>query len=38
MSTHAQGTFEIQSWDEKPYVEHDDGRKLTRASVSQSFN
>jgi hypothetical protein len=38
MSTHAQGTFEIQSWDENPYAELDDARKLTRASVAQAFN
>lgn len=25
--------FEIKSWDEKPYLELEDGRKLTRASV-----
>ena len=38
MSTHAQGTFEIQSWDENPYVELDGARKLTRASVAQAFS
>jgi hypothetical protein len=37
MSTHAQGTFEIQSWDENPYAELDDARKLSRASVAQAF-
>ncbi len=31
----ATGTFEITSWDEQPYVEGDEGRKLTRASVTQ---
>ena len=38
MSTHAQGTFEIQSWDENPYVELEGGAKLTRASVEQAFS
>ena len=38
MSTHAQGTFEISSWDENPYVELDGGAKLTRASVGQAFS
>jgi Protein of unknown function (DUF3224) len=38
MSTHAQATFAIQSWDENPYVELDDARKLTRASVAQAFD
>jgi hypothetical protein len=38
MSTHAQGTFQIQSWDENPYVELDGARKLSRASVAQAFS
>jgi hypothetical protein len=29
MSTHAAGTFEIESWDEKPY-EMREGTRLTR--------
>ena len=37
MSTHAQAKFEVQSWDENPYVELDGGAKLTRASVGQAF-
>ena len=37
MSTHAQATFEIQSWDENAYVELDGDAKLTRASVGQAF-
>jgi hypothetical protein len=37
MSTHAQGKFEVQSWDENPYVELEGGAKLTRASVGQGF-
>jgi len=35
---HAQGTFELQAWDEHPYLELDDGAKLTRASVEQRFS
>jgi len=38
MSSHAQGTFEVKSWDEKPYQEIEGGGKLTRASVSQAFH
>lgn len=30
----ADGTFTVESWDEKPYREAPDGRKLTRASVT----
>jgi hypothetical protein len=37
MNGHAEGTFEVTSWDEAPYVEIDDARKLTRASVTQRF-
>lgn len=37
MTTRANGTFKIESWDEQPYVEVDGGGKLTRASVAQSF-
>jgi Protein of unknown function (DUF3224) len=37
MSTQATGTFKIDSWDEQPYVETDEGGKLTRASVKQTF-
>ncbi len=35
--THLSGNFEIKGWDEKPVEEHDDGRKLTRATVKRSF-
>jgi hypothetical protein len=35
MTTSASGRFEIKSWDEAPYLELDDGRKFTRASVVQ---
>ncbi len=38
MTMHASATFEIKSWDEKPYDEFDDGRKLTRASVKKIFH
>jgi hypothetical protein len=37
MSTHATATFEIKSWDEKPYNEIEGLPKLTRASVTKSF-
>ena len=37
MSTHAQATFEVQSWDENTYEELDGDAKLTRASVGQGF-
>jgi hypothetical protein len=33
----ARGSFEISSWDETPYREDDDGRKLTEAVVTQTF-
>ncbi|MEY2423178.1 MAG: hypothetical protein QOI95_3245 [Acidimicrobiaceae bacterium] len=38
MTQHAQGKFDIASWDEEPYVEIDEARKLTRASVTQRFS
>ena len=38
MSNHAQGIFELQSWDEDPYLELDGGGKLTRAKVAQRFS
>ena len=37
MSTHAQGIFELQSWDENAYLELEGDAKLTRASVVQKF-
>jgi hypothetical protein len=37
MTKQAQSTFEIKTWEEKPYDEFDGGRKLTRASVKKSF-
>jgi hypothetical protein len=33
----AKGEFELTGWDENPYLEMDEGRKLTRASVTQDF-
>ena len=38
MTTQATGTFRVQSWEESPYTELDEGRKLTRASVKQAFS
>ena len=37
MSNHAKATFEVKSWDEKPYLEIEGGAKFTRASVTKSF-
>src|SRR3954469_8576661 len=36
MSEHASGTWKIRSWDEQPV--HEDGARLTRASVEQAFS
>lgn len=38
MTTSAKGTFEIESWDEKPYAEPGEGVKLTRAEVKERFS
>jgi hypothetical protein len=38
MTRHAEGSFQVTSWNEDPYLEIDDSRKLTRASVTQSFD
>ena len=38
MSTSARATFAIGGWDEQPYEEAADGRKLTRATVEQTFS
>jgi hypothetical protein len=35
--TKAKGEFQLTGWDEKPYLELDESRKLTRASVTQEF-
>ena len=37
MSKRATATFQVKSWDEKPYNEIDEGPKLTRTSVTKSF-
>ena len=38
MAEHLTGIFKIEGWDESAYSEEDDGRKLTQASVKQSFS
>jgi Protein of unknown function (DUF3224) len=38
MANHATGKFDIASWDEEPFIEIDDARKLTRAHVTQKFS
>src|SRR4051794_8460787 len=38
MGSHANGKVEMAGWDEKPYDEFDDGRKLTTTSVKQKFS
>ena len=37
MTTHAKGIADIKSWDEKPYQEDAGGRKLAKASVTQTL-
>ncbi|CAN5355194.1 DUF3224 domain-containing protein [soil metagenome] len=37
MSTRATGTFDIETWDEKPYEEQE-GARLTRTHVSKTFH
>ena len=37
MKNHANATFTIKSWDEKPYSEGPDLPKLTRAAVTKTF-
>jgi hypothetical protein len=37
MSTEATCTFQVKSWDEKPYEEFGGGAKLTRARVTQAY-
>ncbi|MGQ0600224.1 MAG: DUF3224 domain-containing protein [Anaerolineales bacterium] len=37
MTTHANCTFEIKRWDEKPFSEIEGGGKLTRASTAKVF-
>jgi Protein of unknown function (DUF3224) len=38
MTTTASATFTLDGWDEQPYAELSEGRKLTRASVKQTFS
>jgi Protein of unknown function (DUF3224) len=38
MSTQVTSTFTIDSWDEHPCHQTEDGRKLTRAHVTQTFS
>ena len=37
MSQRANATFEVKSWNEKPYDEMEGGPKLTRALVAKAF-
>jgi hypothetical protein len=37
MSTHAMGTFEIESWEEEPYDERE-GARLTRTRLNKTFH
>ena len=37
MPSQAKGTLEITSWDEQPYLEIDDDRKLTTTTVTQKL-
>jgi len=34
----AEATFKIESWDEQPYAELENGGKLTKASVTQALS
>lgn len=38
MSKLATATFQVKSWDEKPYDETEEGPKLTRARVAKVFS
>jgi hypothetical protein len=38
MATHGTGTFKGTSWDEQPYSEVEDGPKLSRASVTNTYS
>lgn len=38
MSEHAMASFQVKSWDEKPFHEGDGLPKLTRASVSETLS
>jgi hypothetical protein len=37
MTTHAEATFRVDSWDETPWDERDGRPKMTRAEVTKSF-
>lgn len=37
MTSHASGSFKLESWEEDSYAETGDGGRLTRASVKQRF-
>jgi len=38
MTSHAKGSFEVKSWDEKPYSEIDGRPKLIRADVVYAYH
>lgn len=38
MTTHTSGAAEIAAWDEKPYQEIDDTRKLTQATIRLTYH
>jgi Protein of unknown function (DUF3224) len=38
MAERLTGIFKIEGWDESAYSDEEDGRKLTQASVKQSFS
>jgi hypothetical protein len=38
MSTQATSRFKIDAWEEHPHLETEDGSKLTRAHVKQTFH
>ena len=38
MNTQARSKFKIDAWDEQSYLETEDGGKLTRAHVKQTFH
>lgn len=38
MTTHAASTFEVTTWDEKPYSEIESGPKLTHAHIVKIFH
>jgi len=37
MTNELKGTFQITGWDEAPYLESDNGAKLTRATITQNY-